>query len=174
MANLNINGSVEIAGTLHGTYTGTYCTDMDSISSVYDSGWLELPNSPWLNKDYPRGFGNNYSKFRVINNIVFINISMRSGISIPVWKEGSNIAYPCFGIMPIVLRPSCTYKWLANPIDSSGYEISVALDPITGKITALCLGGSKPKTYMEFCTSYPTDNYEGISRIDQGLKNMYN
>ena len=59
MANLNINGSAKITGTLHGTYTGAYCTDTDSIGSVYDSGWLELPNSPWLNKNYPRGFGNN-------------------------------------------------------------------------------------------------------------------
>ena len=173
MANLNVKGSVIITGSLHGTYKGSYCTDMDSISNVYDSGWLDIPESPWLNKNNPRGFGTNYAKFRVVNNIVFINIFNNQSVTIPIWRETQNITPAYFGTIPTVLRPTCHYRWMADPLDSTGYEISVTLDRDTGTLYAVCLGGSKAKNVMSLCVSYPTDGYTGVDRIDQGLKSMY-
>ena len=183
MANLNINGSVsimsdvKISGSLTRDQVPSFVRNVDIMSQVNDTGWMELKGSPFMaygdggviTETSIRNFNNNYAKFRIVNNICYLAI-YEYGTKIPVWIEGSSVSGLYLGILPRIICPKISMKWLANPMDSSGYEVQVTINT-NGKIDAIGLGG---KTKNIFClyTSFPLDvfNYDTILRE---LSNYY-
>ena len=100
MANLNVKGSVNITGSLTKDFNLNYGRKVDVMDQVNDTGWLEIPGSPWIGSKTigPGGLndfgtpdeGRSYAKFRVVNNIVYLHILNKESKNIPIWREGAN------------------------------------------------------------------------------------
>lgn len=184
MANLNINGSVSIAGSLTKDFNIIYGRKVDVMDQINDTGWLEIPGSPWIGSKTlgPGGLddfgihdgGKSYAKFRVVNNIVYLHIFDNQSKNIPIWREGQTTTGLQLGALPEPLWPSHHLRFLADPVDSSGYEIQVSVNANNGKIEAVCLGGSKIKNAMSLCTSYPIDIQYGYDKLQILLQDAYN
>ena len=116
-----------------------------------------------------RDFNDNYAKFRIVNNICYLAIH-EYGTKLPVWVEGSTISGLYLGILPRIIWPKIPMKWLADPMDSSGYEVQVTINT-NGKIDAIGLGGKTKNTFCLY-TSFPLDvfDYDAILRV---LSNYY-
>lgn len=166
MANLNVKGSVNITGSLTKDFKGSYARKVDVMDQVNDTGWMELHGSPWMQygdggtitTNSVRDFGSQYAKFRVVNNICYLAI-LDNSTTIPVWHEGQTITGLYLGTLPYIITPSYTMSWLANPVDSTGYEVQVGLET-NGQLHAVCLGGSRPKYVFRFYGSFPIDNFD--------------
>lgn len=179
MANLNVKGSVNITGSLTKAFKGPYARTVDVMDQVNDTGWMELTGSPWIQygdggtitNSSIRDFNDNYAKFRVVNNICYLAI-LDTSTTVPLWHEGQTITGLYLGTLPYIITPSYTMSWLANPVDSTGYEVQVGLET-NGRLHAVCLGGSRPKTIFRFYGSFPIDNFD-YSKLLTVLDSYYN
>lgn len=179
MANLNVKGSVNITGSLTKDFEGAYARKVDVMDQVNDTGWMELNGSPFMayndsgliTNSSIRDFGYEYCKFRVVNNICYLAIANNSA-TIPVWHEGQNVTGLYLGTLPYIITPSYTMAWLADPADSTGYEVQIGLET-NGKLNAVCLGGSKTKWVCRLYTSFPIDNFD-YSKLLTVLDSYYN
>lgn len=166
MTNLNVKGSVNITGSLTKDFKGSYARKVDVMDQVNDTGWMELHGSPWMQygdggtitTNSVRDFGSQYAKFRVVNNICYLAL-LNTSTAVPVWHEGQTITGLYLGTLPYIITPSYTMSWLANPVDSTGYEVQVGLET-NGQLHAVCLGGSRPKYVFRFYGSFPIDNFD--------------
>ena len=165
MANLNIKGSVKISGSLKRETIYGFARDVDIMSQVNDTGWMELKGSPFMaygdggtiTNSSIRDFNANYAKFRIVNNICYLAIH-EYGTKIPVWVEGSSVSGLYLGTLPRVIMPKIAMKWLADPMDSSGYEVQVTINT-NGKVDAISLGGKTKNTFCLY-TSFPLDMFD--------------
>lgn len=183
MANLNVKGSVNITGSLTGDFNIIYGRKVDVMDQINDTGWLEIPGSPWIGSKTigPGGLndfgtpdeGRSYAKFRVVNNIVYLHILNKESKNIPIWIEGQTITGLQLGALPKPLWPSHHLRFLADPVDSSGYEVQVSVNANNGKLEAVCLGGSKIKNVMSLCASYPIDIQYGYDKLQILLESAY-
>ena len=178
MANLNVKGSVNITGSLTKACKGPYARTVDVMDQVNDTGWMELTGSPWMQygdggtitNSSIRDFNDNYAKFRVVNNICYLAI-LDTSTTVPVWHEGQTITGLYLGTLPYIITPSSTMSWLANPVDSTGYEVQVGLET-NGQLHAVCLGGSRTKSNFRLYTSFPLDVFD-YDAILKALSSYY-
>lgn len=178
MANLNVKGSVNITGSLTKDFKGSYARKVDVMDQVNDTGWMELHGSLWMQygdggtitTNSVRDFGSQYAKFRVVNNICYLAL-LNTSTAVPVWHEGQNITGLYLGTLPYIITPSYTMSWLANPVDSTGYEVQVGLET-NGQLHAVCLGGSRTKSNFRLYTSFPLDVFD-YDAILKALSSYY-
>lgn len=148
MANLNINGSVYVGGSLTDNFLtpSGWKTITNYFAEIYDTGWKKIPGTT--------NTSSTKMLYRIKNSICFVHLASYGGFTLPLYNASHTKADVKVCTMPLICSPDNEISWIANPVDYSGFAVQLRLNT-AGEFHGCTLGGSSAKSYWSFFASYP-------------------